>query len=92
MFRTQDGEWVSQLPEEIHEGKPHHASEQKPLSLHYTHTKQTPFCDTMCEITSVKQHHQFEVTVFYFRDSTNALTQAYVADNKVTDVERHHKD
>lgn len=52
MFWTQDGEWVSQLPEEVHEGKPHHTSEQKLLSLHYTDTKQTAFFVTMCEITS----------------------------------------
>ena len=52
MFWTQDGEWVSQLPEEIHKGKPHHASEQKLLSLHYTDKKKTAFC----EITAIKQH------------------------------------
>lgn len=76
MFWTQDGEWVSQLPEEIHEGKPHHTSEQKLLSLHYTdtHTKKTAFCDIMCEITSAKQHHSFLVTVFYFQYPESTYT------------------
>lgn len=59
MFWTQDGEWVSQLPEEIHEGKPHHTGEQKPLSMHYTDTKQTAFCEIICEITYI--------TVLYFQ-------------------------
>ena len=57
MFWTQDGEGVSQLPEEIHEGEPHHASEQKLLSLHYTDEKQTAFSNTTCEINSDKQRH-----------------------------------
>ena len=33
------------------------------------------------------------VPILYFYSSrVTALTQAYVADNEVTDVERHHKD
>ncbi len=57
MFWTKDGEWVSQFPEEVHEGKPHHTSKQKLLSLHCTDTKQIAFFDKVFEITSVTQHH-----------------------------------
>lgn len=34
MFRAQDGKWVSQFPEEIHESKPNHTSKEKPLTMH----------------------------------------------------------
>lgn len=39
MFRAQDWKWVSQFPEEIHEGKPNHTSKEKPLSMHYKHSR-----------------------------------------------------
>lgn len=45
MLWTEDGKWVSQLPEEIHEGKPHHTGRKKPLSLHYTDTQKTDYCN-----------------------------------------------
>lgn len=40
MLWTEDGKRVSQLPEEIHEGKPHHAGKKKPLFLNYTDTEE----------------------------------------------------
>lgn len=34
VFGTEDGKGVTQLPEEIHEGEPHHTGKEKLLSLH----------------------------------------------------------
>lgn len=79
MFWAQDGERVTQLPEEIHESEPNHTGKKKPLLLHCTDKQ-------INERQHISKHLVLTVCKVII------LTQSYVADNKVTNVERHHKD